>query len=337
MNLEKKLEQNGVFPEEELKIDKKIEIAKNVASKLCSNFKMLENSYNEIYMRICNCAIFYAKIDEKFCGVFYYYKNNSIYIDREKQVDEYLIREIIHYLQNFSKIDKNDKKIGLCKFEDYRILAFGINEAMVQYITSKSMGNNTSRANFGDVSIYTNSFEHYKFLTSLICQIIYFVGEDLAVESCLKSNDNFIEQLYNTYEEQTEKILKKFDNILEENNKEQKNEEKIISLYFETQEMLYTVYFNKIMRYINETKDVDIQVEKLENYENIIGKRLNEDSVINKFKEFKSKTESKLLREYVEISRRESKKNLPVIYKNAIHKIFDKIARFFKGRKAENK
>ena len=28
MNLDKKLEQNGIFPDEELKVDKKIEIAK---------------------------------------------------------------------------------------------------------------------------------------------------------------------------------------------------------------------------------------------------------------------------------------------------------------------
>ena len=175
MNLDKKLEQNGIFPDEELKVDKKIEIAKFVAQGLSDNFKEFADMYNEFYMRIYNCKFYYAQIDSKFNGVFYYYKNNAIYISKDKQIDEYLVHEVIHYIQNFSKVQGNEKKAGLCEFEDYRILALGINEAMVQYITSKIMGEEVLRRNFGSMSVMTNSPDRYKFLASLAYQITYFI------------------------------------------------------------------------------------------------------------------------------------------------------------------
>ena len=37
------------------------------------------------------------------------------------------------------------------------------------------------------------------------------------------------------------------------------------------------------------------------------------------------------------MSRKQSKRNLPVAYKNVFQRIFDKIARIFKGKKVENK
>lgn len=332
MNFEKKLEQIGIFPEEKVKIDKKNEIAKSIAEKLCKNCEQLSELYNEIYMRIYNCDLYYAEISTQFNGVFYYYKNNSIYISREKQVDDYFMHEMIHYIQNFSKLGNKAKKIGLCRFEDYKILALGINEAIVQYITAKALGNELQRINVGNISIYTNSPTYYKYLTSLVYQVMYFVGENEAISSAIKSDEEFIEKLYNTYEEQTEKILKKFDDILEEN-----IEEKIVDLYFETQELIYSVYFNKVVKYFTSTKDVDEQVEKLEKYEEFIGKILGEDERNNKFIDFKNRTESKLLKEYVEISRKTSRNSLPVLYKNAIHRAFSKIANFFKRRKLEDK
>ena len=92
-----------------------------------------------------------------------------------------------------------------------------------------------------------------------------------------------------------------------------------------------------MIKYVATTKEIDEQVEKIENYENIIGKDLNNDKYFNNFLEFKSKMETRFLKEYVEMSRKQSKRNLPVAYKNVFQRIFDKIARIFKGKKVENK
>ena len=66
-----------------------------------------------------------------------------------------------------------------------------------------------------------------------------------AVESCISSTDKFENELYNTFEENTEKIVKNFDVILEENNKAERDENKIIDIYMQTQELIYTTYFSK--------------------------------------------------------------------------------------------
>ena len=72
-------------------------------------------------------------------------------------------------------------------------------------------------------------------MTSLIAQILFLMGNKEAVESCISSTDKFENELYNTFEENTEKIVKNFDVILEENNKVDRDENKIIDIYMQTQ------------------------------------------------------------------------------------------------------
>ena len=78
MNISKELETIGIIPLEQLNIEEKNYVSKNIANKLSINIQELTNSYNELYMRIFNCNMYHAKIDKKFKGVFYYYKNNTI-------------------------------------------------------------------------------------------------------------------------------------------------------------------------------------------------------------------------------------------------------------------
>ena len=78
------------------------------------------------------------------------------------------------------------------------------------------------------------------------------------------------------------------DNILYENNKEDRNEEKIINIYMQTQELIYTTYFNKMYKRLTTIKEVDEQVKKLENYEEIVGKLLNVPAEEDEFNGFKN-------------------------------------------------
>ena len=76
MDIQKELEKIGIIPTRQLNIEERNYISKNIADKLATNVNELANSYNELYMRIFNCNMYYAKIEKKFKGVFYYYKNN---------------------------------------------------------------------------------------------------------------------------------------------------------------------------------------------------------------------------------------------------------------------
>ena len=80
MQIEKNLEKLNIYPKEKLNLEEKIHIARNVSEMLCENIEELSESYNSINMRLLNCDMYYADIDEKFGKVIYYYKNNAIYL-----------------------------------------------------------------------------------------------------------------------------------------------------------------------------------------------------------------------------------------------------------------
>ena len=327
MKIAKKLSKMGIIPNEKIDIKEKINIAKTVTEKLTSNINILASSYNELYMRIYNCEINYAQIDPKFQGVFYYYKNNTIYIDRNKDnIEECLIHEIIHYLQNFGRINKKTKRAGLCKFMDFKIFGLGLNEAVVQYITAKAIGKQVHRISNEKISICTNS-ENYKYITSLVSQIIFLLGEEDAIKSCINSTEYFENILYNTFEDKTEKILKGFDILLDET-----NEDKIIDIYMQTQETIYKTYFTNICKRLTTIQEVDSQVEKLEEYQNIVGKLYNIPIDKDKFLTFKNEMDSRFLNKYVEINRKQSRNALAIVYKNYINNIFTKFTDFIQNK-----
>ena len=60
------MEKIGIIPTGQLNIEERNYISKNIADKLATNVNELANSYNELYMRIFNCNMYYAKIDKKF-------------------------------------------------------------------------------------------------------------------------------------------------------------------------------------------------------------------------------------------------------------------------------
>ena len=339
MNTSKDLEKIGIFPKKELEIGEKNKIARNVADRLRS-IKELCNSYNELYMRIFNCNMYYADVNEKFGDVFYYYKNNTIYIDSRKdisKIDSYIMHETIHYLQNFSKINsKEGKRAGICQFREFKIFGLGINEAIVQYITAKALGNKIHRVNNEKITICTNSESYYKYMTSLINQILLLIGEKGAVDSCINSTDKFEESLYNTFEENGNKIIKNFDLIFDENNKLDRDENKIIDIYMQTQELIYTTYFTKVCKSLTTIKEVDTEVEKLENYSEIMGILLNTTIEEDKFKNFKEDMESKYLKKYVEINKNQSRNSLTIVYKNFINNLWNKIVNFFQSKIIKN-
>ncbi|MGN1326989.1 MAG: hypothetical protein ACI4VQ_02735 [Clostridia bacterium] len=332
MSIVQDLEKIGIIPRNQLKIEEKNYIAKQVADKLSTNIKKLSDAYNELYMRIFNCEMYYAEVDSKFYGVFYYYKNNTIYIDSEKDIsniDCYIMHECIHYLQNFSKISKDSNRAGVCQFMEFKIFGLGINEALVQYITAKSLGNKIIRVNNDVVTICTNSGNYYKYMTSLIAQILFLMGEREAVESCIYSTDGFENELYNTFEENTEKIVKNFDIILDENNKKDRDENKIIDIYMQTQQLIYTTYFSKMCKRLTDSFEVDQQVQKLEDYSQMVGRRLA--TTEEDFTNFKSEMDSQFLKKYIEVNRRKSNNSLAVIYRSLLQNIWSKITNFIQN------
>ena len=127
-----------------------------------------------------------------------------------------------------------------------------------------------------------------------------------------------------------------FDLILDENNKSDRNEERIIELYMQTQEIIYTTYYTKMCKRLTTIKEVDTEVEKLEDYSNIVGKLLGTTIEEDKFINFKKDMEGKFLKKYVEINRSQSRNSLTVVYKNFINNLWNKIINFFQSKIIKN-
>ena len=173
-------------------------------------------------------------------------------------------------------------------------------------------------------------------MTSLIGQILLLIGKKEAIDSCISSTEKFEDKLYNTFEENTDRIVKNFDLILDENNKSDRNEERIIELYMQTQEIIYTTYFTKVCKRLTTIKEVDTEVEKIEDYSNIVGKLLGTTIEEDKFINFKKDMEGKFLKKYVEINRSQSRNSLTVVYKNFINNLWNKIINFFQSKIIKN-
>ena len=335
MDIIKELEKNGIRPIQKLDFEEKKYITEMIADKLATNNKQLENEYGELYIKIINCEMYYAQIDSMFNGVFYFYKNNTIYFDQNrdiKNIDSLLIREIIHYIQNFTKITRSSTRAGLCKFLNFKIWGLGINEAVVQYIVAKSLNNQVHKVSNEMVSIYTNSENNYKFMTSLVNELLFFITDSMAVKSCILSNDEFENQLYNIFENSTEKIVKNFDIILEENNKGNKDENKIIKIYMQTQELIYTTYFINLLKRVNTIEEVRELLYKLEEFPKIKGEVFNSDIYNDEFSKFKDKQLNELYKKYSDISKKIDKTALAKIKKGKMFYLFENLTKYIQQK-----
>ena len=344
MNLEKKLSKLGIDVVREFTPREVRYVAEEVIESLVNTFPVLEEIYNELLIRLLNCKMYFANIknDSNISNVNYVYENNSIYFSNSinfNKIDDVIIHECIHYLQDNRTDNGKLKKIGLCDFEELSTYGMGINEAAVQYIASKTVGNYLQTTNKNGIILKTISPNYYPFLTNLISQIIYLLGEEIIVKGTINCDDKFEDVFLNTFEEKANTIIKKFDQIIDIRNKrngevvaenrEMLNNE-IVNIYLETQDIIMKTYFDKICTRLNTIEEVDFYIEKFLNYKQLLGieeeKRFNLNDEYQKYKEGLLKKFDKRI---MEISKERSKNTLSVIYNNRLYKFFKKIISYF--------
>lgn len=330
MNVDKRLKELDIVPTRKMEFNEINYISQTVAKKLADNIQELSDSYNELYMRIFNCNMSYAHIDEKFGDVVYFYPNNTLYFDdsfkENKLINEYVIHECLHYLQNFKNFDGNEKKIGMCNFTEFKIWGLGLNEAIIQCIASKANGETPHRWQNNEISIYTLNNDYYPYLTSLAMELVFFTGKKWVVKEIIDGTDYFENNLYNTFEENTEKILEYFDEILNENNKTDKDTEKIIQLYLKAQKEMYETYFNKMCNRVNSLEEIRDYTEKLEEARKISASILGTSMKEYELSKYLNEIESKFNRKYMELYQKKYKKALVVSNQNKIINFLRRIA-----------
>ena len=333
-NEDKYLESIGIVKIKELDN----EIKDNMVTKFMNILFNTFQNHNFDAKRINRCLLstkmYIADFKKNLGSASYFYKSNSIYIDKDanfEELDDYIIHEFIHCIQDI-RIDKNYNRIGLCTISEFKIHGLALNEAAVQYITSKMLNRKLEEINYRIVILKTRSKEYYPLLSNLVEQIIYLYGEYNIVESTINGSYNFQEQYIEICSEKDfNKLENNIDKVLDIRNKlsqgiDYDNQiEKIVSQYFVTQEIIFTSYFNRKLSKIENLDEIDLYKSKLEGYRELIGS----DGDYKFFEIFKDDKLKMLKNRMINIMRKDSINMPKVINKNRIFNLFRYIRSLF--------
>lgn len=342
MNLQKKLANLGIEPIKRIDNETVRNMSYLVTDAITKAFPSVYDEYNNILVRLLNCDMYLARVTKPISKVNYIYEDNSIYFSEEldlSKLNEQIIHECIHYLQDYRNIKGKLEKIGLCSFEEFTVYGLGLNEAAVQYISAKCMQNAVTTMEKYGVRIRTISPNYYPFLTNLIEQIVYLMGEDILVKGTLNGNDEFEDYLFNTFEGNTKKIIRRFDEMIEINNSInlEKTTEQIeilqaglANLYIETQNMIFNTFFEKICPRLTTIQEVDLYTDKAIDYRNVMGIVMAERFSVDGFYETKlDEIRRNMTKRLYEISTYRSRNTLSIINGGRIMRFINKIVSYF--------
>ena len=303
MSIESDLRKDGIRVVDILDTMSVNRIAHNIAAKLCDTFPELCFNETDLFAKLSRLGMYRAVMPDGMAEANYFYKNTSIYFNEKiafEDLEEFAIHECIHYIQEVKDKRNNLLRMGLCNFDNFKIVGMGLNEAAVQYATSKVIGIEKDYVKYFGVSFRTISPSYYPIECNLIEQMTYITGESVLYDSTFTSNDKFknafikatSEETYDKVEYYIDQILELEENIIRLGNKfssfDERNKavDKIvektdtcktkIAEYFEkAQNTIIKSYFDKSFKSIKDLEELDNYRRNLEHYGELIGRTDN--------------------------------------------------------------
>ena len=299
MNIENELKKDGITIIKPLDTLSVTLIAKYVAEKFMSFFPFSRFHYHDLFVKISRLGMYIADIPEGMSEANYFYKNSSIYFKNGLTMDEMkelTIHEFIHHFQEIKDQKGNLYRLGLCDFTGIRVHGMALNEAAVQLISSKILKKELDSVKYYGIEFSTTTPSYYPLLCNLINQMAYIVGEVVLFDSTLYSNDRFknafirltSEHTFNQIEKNFDKILNAEEKIINITANMQKKElsdkeiakastqigicKKIIqNAFIETQNKIFTSYFDKSLNNLYSVQDIEDFRKKLYSYKDLLG------------------------------------------------------------------
>lgn len=328
----RELKKLGIEVIEKVKDIDIVDIANQVSSKLIITFPKSNLDFMNIYTILLSTNMYYANIKENMSKANFYYKNSNIYFSKEidiENIDEYLFHECIHKIQEHKNKKNKLTRMGICEINELSIKAMALNEAAIQYITTKCLENNEKIINIYDISFVTKS-NYYPILTSLISQIALLIGDNILVDSTINSNEDFKIEMIDEFGEKNYVLIERnFEEILNSKNEILNNGEnveilsqKIKQLYLKTMNVIYTSYFDNLLCRINTEIEAEFAIQKLIYYNEFIKENSGYEDFLIYFDKMKLKFENK---------KNEIKNSmaLVVIKQNKILNIFKRLKKLF--------
>ena len=346
MSIESDLKKDGITVVGKLDTLSVNTISHDIAEKLCKAFPEQNFIFQNLFIALSRIPMYIADIPEGFAEATYFYKNSSMYFKQGLKIDElekFAVHEFIHYLQEIKDKKGHLLRLGLCDFGDLKICGMGLNEGAVQLMASKTLEVPEEIVKYYGISLPTTSPSYYPLLCNLVKQMAYITGEESLYDSTFYGSDTFKEHFANLcgvnnflrIQDNLDKILETEEKAIKLNNKlmsdncegskaqkvTKKIEDcktKIKKIFFETQELIYSSYFNTQFNKITTTADIDEYRLRLYNYKNYIGISDNysnfNEFYINKMMDLDNKYESIM-----------NNTSLAVVEDSGISKFFRKI------------
>lgn len=299
MNIENELKKDGITIIKPLDTLSVTLIAKYVAEKFMSFFPFSRFHYHDLFVKISRIGMYIADMPEGMSEANYFYKNSSIYFKNGLSMDEMkelTIHEFIHHFQEIKDQKGNLYRLGLCDFTGIRVHGMALNEAAVQLISSKILKKEEDSVKYYGIEFSTTTPSYYPLLCNLINQMSYIVGDVVLYDSTLYSNDRFKNAFIRSTSEHTfNKIEKNFDKILNAEEKiinitshlqqDELNDKEIAkastqigickkiiqNTFIETQNKIFTSYFDKSLNNLYSVQDIEDYRKKLYSYKDLLG------------------------------------------------------------------
>ena len=300
MSIESDLRKDGIRVVDILDTMSVNRIAHNVAAKLCETFPELCFNETDLFAKLSRLNMYRATMPEGMAEANYFYKNTSIYFNAKvdfEDLEVFAIHECIHYIQEVKDKKNNLVRMGLCNFDNFKIVGMGLNEAAVQYMASKVIGIEKDYVKYFGISFRTISPSYYPLECNLIEQMAYLTGESVLFDSTFTSNDNFknafidltSEKVYDDIQYYIDQILELEENLIKLGNKfssfDERNKKvdkivaktdncknKIADYYIKAQNLIIKNYFDKAFKKITNLEELDNYRKKLEHYGEFIGR-----------------------------------------------------------------
>lgn len=348
MNIEKQLKKDGIIATEKVDTETVLNITNGISQKIVSTFPSFNLNTDEIFSKLFTLNMYKAQMPEGMQEASYCYKNSSIYFNSHisnEDLEEFAIHECLHFLQEQKDDSNHLKRMGLAIYSKSKSIGTGLNEACVQYITSKIIGIKPDFEKYYNISLYTPSPSYYPLECSLLNELVFFIGEDKLFQSTYFSTDDFKNEIINRTSESTyktiingfDKILKLEEKIIVLNNKnssktqlkKEKLRESIKSTYIKLQNLIIKDFFDFEFKQINNLEELETYRRRLTKFDKYIG-HVENDSFFNNYQtEMMNKLEHKS-----NILENGGTETAPVLKTFYISGLFKKIKQFL-NKKAE--
>lgn len=328
INIKRELRNIGIKPIEKLSVQEKTNIAEKVANKL-ANLNVEGLTHNEILEKLFDAQMYTAQMNSNLGKVSYFYKNKTIYFDNNINfinIDENILRECIHYLQDQEVRREKLKRVGLCTFEEFKVRGMALNEVGISYISNKLLNKHDKNKTF-----------------TLLKQILLITGEEVFLDSILKNNNKFEEKfmeetnseiLYykvqNTFDSMfdIEQIIKRLNLEGRQSSNPQRylskinmHKHTINSKFLEIQWDIYSRYFSRKIELID-------QLEEIKDYKNEIfdfNQWLDISADELKYTNFATEKFEKLNKIELQILKKNANNSMILVEDNKIYKIIRSI------------